>query len=259
MTQRISHFFCLLFILFGGVTYAFSTGAQTTLQPSTAEDIAIAFYKTGNVVPNFKSWIEGQEPYRSTPLGRRPKIMAEEISRLSQKYKNFEAQENLITIKTSAVLNTVKLQNKGSQNDYILNIKLSDANDVLYFPYQFLNQNIMVIPNNFKTAKSHIITEGQFSHIQSLIKDNERQTLIIKLQADKSDFKHPYMVDKLPQWSFKTNIASMEAWADNGTLLWEYTAPWHLSPQQQKMQKLYKKRSNQLNKSGIQKSLTDLY
>lgn len=258
MTQRVSHFFCLSLILFGATFfYAPSVKAQTNTKASTAEDVTIAFYKTGNIVPNFKDWIKEREPYRSTPLGRRPQIMGAEINRLSQKYKAFDTQQNLITVKTSATLQPIEMPNGQNQSDYILNISLNDHKDVLYFPYEFLNQNIMMIPNNFDKAKAHIISKTQFTHIQSHLRKDKRNTLIIRLKADKADFKHPYMVDNLAQWSFKTNIASMAAWTDDDILIWEYTAPWHMSPQQQQMRQLYQNRPNQINKNGVQKPVTN--
>ena len=42
------------------------------------------------------------------------------------------------------------------------------------------------------------------------------------------------------QWMFLTDIASMSVWNKNGSLLWEYTAPWYVTPMRENLLDLYK-------------------
>ena len=47
--------------------------AQSTFRASSADDVAMIFYKTGNSVPNFTKWVERTEEFNHTPWALREK------------------------------------------------------------------------------------------------------------------------------------------------------------------------------------------
>lgn len=213
--------------------------AQEKINIANAEDIAIAFYKTGNIVPNFKNWVTEREPYSLTPFARRAKVMESELLRLNTAYQSFNPKKHLLSIRTAVHLNTNIIQNTEGEDIYNLTLQLDKSNDVFYLPYKFLDQNFMLIPQKLQSLKARTISKVEYERIKSLPSIKDGYPLIINLKPKKADFKHPYDVDGLAQWAFTTDIASMEVWDTKGGLIWEYTAPWYISPYQQKIKSLY--------------------
>lgn len=249
---------CLLICLF--CTQIPLSNAEDEEKSATAEDVAIAFHKTGGIVPKFENWVKATEPYSNTPVARRPLVMKEQLNRLKGQYQAYNPKTDTFLIKTTAYLQPFSTENFEGKTIYGVRIKLSEKNqeDVIYFPYQHLDQNIMVVPNKFKSLKAQSLSENDYRVMVATVKKNKRYPLIIRLQADEIDMDYPYMVDNIPQWAFKTNIVMMESWTEQGSLIWQYTAPWYISPQEIEMQKLYTKSSDQDSNHGFVKALPGL-
>lgn len=250
-----THFILLCLLCLAGIT---NVKAQEKNTPISAEDVAIAFYKTGNLVPNFEKWIKETDPYKHTALGRRDKVMEEEKYRLKKAYQDFDPKNNLLTIKTTAIIKAVEKTNETGQINHFVQIIIDKDNDVSYFPYRFMKQNIMVIPHAFEEYTEQEISKNQYDHIKSMTKKDNRHPLTLILKAEKADFDHPYMVDETPQWAFLTQIAVIESWSKEGVLIWEYSAPWYLSPNQNKIKNLYKKPDGLLLDHGYVKPIGNI-
>ncbi|MEZ5903536.1 MAG: hypothetical protein R3D88_09610 [Alphaproteobacteria bacterium] len=250
MQNRLYIITLFILILLTGVR---QSAAQERLTPADAEDVAIAFYKTGGLVPNFKNWIEEREPYNLTPLALRPQVMEEELLRLNTAYKNFNPEKDFLIVKTTALLKTQKnvvvvTDEQGEEtekNEYELIIRFDQKSDVLYFPYQFLEQNIMIVPLKLKDLKTTPLNKLDFERIRGATSENIPVPFILRLRAQKADIEQPYEVDGFDQWALSTEVVSMETWNENGSLLWEYSAPWYVSPHSEKIHKLYDEREKQ--------------
>lgn len=233
----------LIIILFLSGAYVPAATAQInapSAQFATAEDIAIAFYKTGDLVPNFENWITSQKPYSETAFARRPKIMKEELLRLNTAYENFNPALSQIKIKTSAFVTPHVSDNKDGTKNYSVTIDLDEhKNAVFYLPYVFMGQNIMVIPYKLEVLDSIEISDYTYNHIKSLIKQGEKYPFILRLRPAKSDLTAPHLIDGVDQWAFYTDITTLESWTADGRLIWEYSAPWYVSPKQQEIKDLY--------------------
>jgi hypothetical protein len=255
MPQNIKKYYLLLLLSALQLTLSLPTHAQQQrLKFSNTEDIAIAFYKTGHVVPNFKSWVTKRAPYNLTPPARRSRVMKAELLRLKTAYKEFNPQKNLLLIRTVVHLTPQIKQNKEGKSIYTLNLQFDKSNDVFYLPYEFLDQNIMVVPQKLQSLKTYQISEFEYNRIKSLPVLKKGHPLVMRLKPRNADFKYPYDVDGLAQWAFTTDIASMEIWNKRQGLIWEYTAPWYLSPHQQKIQTLYDDSSENRSTQGTIKN-----
>src|SRR5690606_1571101 len=119
------------------------------VEPFDAEQIVIAFYKTGGAIPNFKKWITGRDPYRTTPLALRPEVMEREMARLKNAYHSFDPADDLIIIRTNAVAKAAQYQDPEdpSAKTTVLEMRFP-AGDADYFPYDFMEDRFAVIPRD---------------------------------------------------------------------------------------------------------------
>lgn len=247
-------FLCLLSI--GTLVLQKQLAAETVDKNFNAEDIAIAFYKTGGIVPNFKTWITEREPYNITPAARRRNVMKEELLRLQTAYKNYDPETDFLIIKTSAYLIPEKTQIGEDEFEYRIKVAFDKGENTPYLPYEFLEQNIMVIPDHFETSRYDIATKGEYDRLKTF--ENKLLPIILRLKPNEADFTHPYKVDGIEQWAFATDIISMESWDGDGLLFWEYTKPGYVSLNQQKIKKLFDMRPENAESKGTEKPVPAL-
>ena len=236
-TRPLFFFGAVLLLAF--VMAPVSVEAQKRLKYSTTEDIAIAFYKTGGVVPNFDRWIKQREPYTITPWARMDEVYQAEMSRLQLAYKNYKPKDDYLMIRTFVRLDTAKETTEDGENIYKLNTVFLRAPDALYFPYDFLDERIVVMPDKLDVHMNSTITKEQYDYISEAIPHSAKNTMVVRLLAKDSNTKKPYQIDGMQQWVMTADIASLEVWSRQGRLLWEYTAPWYVSPHTKKLNNLF--------------------
>lgn len=235
--------------LFSNVSHA-----QKRLKFSNTEDVAIAYYKTGNKIPNFEKWIKDREPYKITPWAAREKEMTNEMARLQLAYKQFNPEEDYLLIRTSVQLMPLIIKNKTGKNTYTLNATFAKAQEALYFPYEFLDERIVVMPYKLEKLMNSPLEKSQFEYITDSLRGKE-STMIIRMKAREADFSRPYKIDGLQQWVFKTDIVTMEIWNWRKQLIWEYSVPWYVSPNTRELNTLFNNKPEQSPFQGSVKPL----
>lgn len=219
--------------------------AQNDRDFSTAQDVAIAFYKTGDTVPNFKNWVEETEPYKTTPLAKRPQVMETELTKLQKAYQAFSPTKDYLLLRTYVSLKpkmvepvpSEDLSQENMEPSYSMDITFSNAPEALYFPYDFIGQRIAVMPYELDSFMSQDLSKEEHDFIQSKL--TGQNLMVVRLKCRESDLSLPHKIDGIHQWVFKTEIASMEIWNNKGLLLWEYTAPWYITPTVLELKDLY--------------------
>lgn len=211
-------------------------------QTATTEDVAIAFYKTGNIVPNFDRWIRKSELYNNTPWAMREKLHKGEMDRLQLAYHKFNPEKDYLLVRTSSLLKIAEEDKELGNKKYTLNAEFKLAPDALYIPYDFLDERIIIMPYELENIMKSEITQNQYDYIKKNAKKFTKLTTIIRMKPVESDFSRPHKIDGLEQWVFKTKITSIEYWNKDNKLVWEYTAPWYTSPHIIDIQNLYNTR-----------------
>ncbi len=209
----------------------------------TEEDIAIAFFKAGNITPNIKSWIELNEPYKSTPWARRGLVMETETKRLQSKLREYDISKKDLRLRTFAKIN---LETKQMENErgviiekHYLNIDFLNNPDAFYFPYSYSNENYALMPFGLQEMMREEISKEEYEFYNDITNPNSKYSFILNLRAREAMTEHPIELDHNQLWVLKTNIASAELWSDKNNLIWEYTAPWYTSPQLKELQDIY--------------------
>ena len=248
--------FCGAFLLASLLAgFSISTHAQTRIKFSSTEDVAIAFYKTGNVVPNFESWIKARPPYNETPWARREMMMEQEKSRLQLAYKNFNPEEDFLVVRTSVGLDPQEHTDEKGVKTYTLPITFTEAPEALYFPYDFMNERIVIVPHKLDIIMNGNISSNQYELVKEAVRVSAKNTMIVRLKPIKADLSKPYKIDGMDQWALTAEVVSMEVWSQQGRLLWEYTAPWYVSPNTKKLNNLFEERPTGSNEIGAVKPL----
>ncbi len=236
-----------LFSLFVLSFWTTKSYAQSRNQAASSEDVAIGFYKTGGVVPNFDRWIRKREPYINTPQAMRDKLYASEMDRLQLAYHNFNPEKDDLLVRTSSLLKIAETEDFEGNKTYSLNAEFKLVPDALYFPYDFIDERIALMPYGLEEIMKSEITAQQYEFIKKNAKKFTQLTTIIRMKPFEADFSKPYKIDGIGQWVFKTKIASIEYWNSGDNLVWEYTAPWYTSPHIIDIQNLYKDRPKDSN------------
>ena len=212
--------------------------AQSTKQFSSSEDVAIAFYKTAKIIPNFDRWITGQAPYNETAWALREKVMQAEKQRLKNAYLSFDPKKDQLTIRTKVTLKTQQTAIE-DQKIHHLKIDFSKVPDAFYFPYNFLDMNIAVTPKNLKKTLNPEISAELYNFLQKELKEKNNNLMIIRLRPEKADTSQPYKINQLQQWVMTASISSIEIWSKDGRILWDYSAPWFVAPEIEQIENLY--------------------
>jgi len=246
----------LIYLSFIILTLSGTTAFAQTSTYSSGEDIAIAFYKTGDIAPNFTNWIENTAPYINTPWAKREDVMKKERGRVLERFNQYNPLESDLTIRTKVILEAQEVFEEIDENivetTYFLNISFLDNEDVMYFPYVHANQNYAVMPFGLEKITRTEINKPEYDfYIENLI-PKRPYYLNIDMRANQAVTKRPIEMDGINQWVLKTNIASSEIWDQNDALIWEYTAPWYTSPELEKLQNIYDlKKDNNSSKGDI--------
>ncbi len=228
--------FALFFTCLIGGFYA--AWAQSTTKFSSAEDVAIAFYKTGKVIPNFERWITERVPYNETAWALRAKVMKAEKERLKNAYMSFNPEKDQLIIRTNVNLKTQEAI-IGDKKIYHLKINFSKAPDAFYFPYNFLGVNIAVTPKSLKKTLNPQISSQLYDFLQTELNEKNSNAMIIRLRPEKADITQPYKINDLQQWVMTASISSIEIWSKDGRILWDYSAPWFVAPKTKQIKGLY--------------------
>lgn len=232
--------FISLFFVFSIITVN-AAQAQFTLQTSTAEDVAIAFYKKGDKIPNFDTWIIGQPPYNTTPWAMREKVLQDEKLRLVAKYQEYDPQDDLIKIRSAVNVSFEAIPDTKDLNitHNIMVITYDNEGDNSYYPYKFLDQYITVVPSNMKAYTSAALKDGEYEYIKNKINASKNPSAYIELKPSVTDHEAPHNIDGLDQWIMTADIVSYLIIDDDGSIIWEKTAPWYIAPQTRGLNNLY--------------------
>jgi hypothetical protein len=235
------YIFIMAIVSFASFLIVHNAKAQSRVKFTTTEDVAIAFYKTGGTIPNFENWVKKREPYSTTPWARREALMQTELTRLNNAYLNFNPKEDLLVIRTFVRMEPSETMDDEGLKTHHLNAEFMNAPDAMYFPYDFLDERFIVMPHKLDLIMKSKISESDYNSLKTNLPQSSRNTMIVKLRVTEADTNQPYMIDGLEQWVLKAEIATVEIWSPRRTLLWEYSAPWYLSPNTKVLNNLYEK------------------
>jgi hypothetical protein len=261
--NTIHHFLAIIACLMLSLCYSHSAQAQADAKTSDDKIVAFAFYKGAGATPNFKRWVENTEPYISTPMARRKKVMERELSKLRREFNDFDIQQDLITVRTTvdARIWLPPSDSKEQTGMFIYDYVKSKGDEEKLFAFQYGEDHFAVVVEDLAKMQEMEFPLRQtefFKH--ELYGSNGRLTAILQLRPKISDIEEPYNIDAdAPHWLLVSEIASMTFWTPKGVLVHQYTAPWYYSPTNKVIEDLkeeHKKTKSLLSPSTLENADT---
>ncbi len=240
----ISFFRTLAFLVLIGSVLVFPKGANAQEDDTaSAEDIAIAFFKTAKITPDFEKWARGSNGFKTVAPAMVPEFLDKEKQRLARRWKAYDEQEHVFNVRTSAQVELkVNADSKGKEQYWMYLSFMTGA--ATYFPYSFQDYNFAVIPQRMDQLMIQPLERLQYEAIFKNFGESAKGSgwLYMQMKPAKAYADKPYEIDGMEQWALMADIVTMSLLSTDGTALWNYGASWYVSPKTRELQDLYKKR-----------------
>jgi hypothetical protein len=234
-------------LLYSGIvvcTLFFSPPAksQTEAEISSSEDVAIAFFRTAGANPDFGLWAKNHEEYKRQSETRAADFLFKEKQRLIKRWQDYEQDRDLITVHMTVNIALEQLPSEESENHYLMHMDFEQGS-LTYFPFEYQDYKIAVIPQRLEKFLKQEITPAQYASMNEVVGKDSEGTVdaFIQMKPTKSYISQPYMIDNHEQWAMIADIVvlSLRAPSDQ-RILWNYGADWFVSPVTKELRDLYK-------------------
>lgn len=215
--------------------------AQKEQAVSSAEDVAIAFFKAGASNPDFDSWAKASRDYKTAAPTRAEEALFNEKQRLFKKWRAYNPDENVLTVAGSVQVELKAITTKDGNDQYWMYMSFPHG-DVTYFPYKFLDYEFALIPQQIETMMIQPLQKEQYEHfLHSFNGTKSRDALLsVQLKPVRAYMQQPYMIDNKEQWVLLCDVATMAlSTAKTGHPVWTYGADWYVSPVTQELRDLF--------------------
>lgn len=241
--------FSLLFILMLTVG---SNAAHAQLDVSSAEDVAFVFFKTAGSPPDFDKWAKETKEYKVAAPAFAANVANKEKQRLMRRWQDIEQRApSLETRMDVPVVLHHEISQEGAEH-FWMSIKLPE-NDIFYFPYSFHEYSFAVMPEGLEKVKLQPLQKAQYELMLSAF-DNQLQgnaALYVLMYPVKAYMDQPYEIHGKEQWALITRVAALSLKATRTQAsLWDYSAPWYLSPKEREVRGLYEEENSQAADTG---------
>lgn len=233
---------CLIIAVTLGMNLVPAAQAQILLetdQTSSPEEVALAFFKTAHTVPDFKKWAANSEEAKVTPPSKIKEFIGVESQRLKNLYDAYDPNRNFISIRTHALIRLHVTKDKNNNQQLSMSFKFKQG-DAEYFPFVFQDYTFAVIPQMLPSFLQQPIERAQHDRIAAFLGDRKKRMveIFLQLRPSKAYIATPYVIDGHEQWAFLTDIAMISI-SEGGRALWQYSAPWYVSPVTEDIRDMY--------------------
>lgn len=239
MISRCLFFFLCLALL--SFTLGQNAHAQMRTKPSSGEDVAIAFFKTAGTNPDFERWAKGTKEYKTVAPARAKEYLHRERQRLMGAWQKYDRQEPILDIKVNVLLEVKTTIDKDGNEFYWIYISFG-KDDAVYFPYEFQDYKIAVVPQMIETLMIQPLQKEQYTMILEEFENKAVGTgaMFMQLKPVKAYIHQPYKIDNEDQWVLLADIATMSIKsATSGKPYWAYSASWYTSPVTEELRDLF--------------------
>ncbi len=242
--------FTLMLALF--VVASLPAFAQMGVEPSTGEDVAIAFFKTAGTNPDFDKWAREGKAFKTVAPAKANDFLFDEKQRLMKLWRKYDNDDPIIDISANVYIDLKSTLNEDGEQLYWMYITFGN-DSAIYFPFEYLEYKIAVIPQMIETLTIQQIQKEQFSLMYEEFKGklSGEGNLSLQLKPIKAYIHQPYKIDGMDQWALLTDVATMSIKSHHTSApFWTYSAQWYTSPVTEQLNDLYKLPSAQGNTSA---------
>jgi hypothetical protein len=210
---------------------------------STAEDVAIAFFKTADTNPDFDLWAKSSREYKVAPPVRVEEVLFNEKQRLMKKWQAYDTKEGVLNIEAMVSVELKAIPHKDGSEEYWMYVVFPQKG-ATYFPYKFYKYDFAVIPQQIESLMIQPLQREQYILIRNNLPDTGTASAFISMQLkpEKAYIQQPYVIDNREQWALMCEVATMSLQSMNGHQpMWNYSADWYVSPVTEELRDLYQK------------------
>lgn len=221
--------------------------AHMGAEPSTDEDVAIAFFKTADTNPDFDRWAREGKSFKTVAPTRTDEFLFDEKQRLMRLWQKYDKVDPLIDISADVFIELKTTHDKDGNQLYWMYITFG-TQDAVYFPYTYLDYKIAVIPQMIEAMMIQQIQKEQFDNMYAEFESklNGEGSLSLQLKPIKAYIHQPYKIDGEDQWALLSDIATMSIKSHRTQApYWIYSAQWYTSPMTGELRDLYKPPSSE--------------
>lgn len=231
-----------LTIFTAGFFLSGQTRAQMDAEVSTAEQVAMAFFKAADTNPDFEKWAKGSKEYKHTSASRAPDYLYREKQRLMKAWREYDPTRDLITIKGLVTVELKAIMDKDGNDSYWMYMTFQEGK-ATYFPFVYQEYKIAVIPQKIESLMMQEITREQYEMIKADFEtsNGKQAALYVQLKPIKAYINQPYNIDDTDQWALISDIVSLTLRSyRTDSIFWNYGAKWYVSPVKKELNDLYK-------------------
>lgn len=244
-------FFALLWAAVG-LSSATPAHAQIIDRPSTAEDVAIAFFKTADTHPDFDQWARRTKNFKIQSPVRAPVYLQQEKERLNRVWNKYDPGNATLTVQVKVDVEIeTRPDTNGDGPEFWIYINLKQPFPV-YFAYNFQEDNFVLLPRDVEERLVQKISAQQFEHIKTDMKGSLKGLawLTLGLKPYKAYTDKPIEIDAHQAWPLITDIVNLSlASSKTGSPYWYYAADWYVTPKSRELNTLYDVRREKLEQN----------
>ncbi len=208
---------------------------------STAEEIAIAFFKTGDSTPDFEILAKAGKDYKRMPPVRAGDYLEKEKQRLTTLWRDFNPEEDVIGISGDVHVELKQVvDKKDGKEKYWMYIILPET-ELTHFGYKYQDYRFAIVPQKIDDLMIQPLQKEQFENMTKEFGMGGPAKLFLTLKPVKAHTDQPYKIDGVERWALICDIATMSVGTKKGMeTFWNYGADWYVSPVTEDLQDLYK-------------------
>lgn len=218
---------------------------------SEEEKVGFAFYKLGDIPPNFDMWARNTGSSPGSLPGQKDHNFQNEISRLEYGFHNFRPDEDMVFVRSPVKIVTSDFASPdpafselGIQKLSVISMPNMPAS---YLPFQVINTWVAIVPDDYKSFTHLYLTIEQFEALQKSVNAKTWKgdlriegEIELVLRPVSVDSKKPIKINDQEMWLMRAEVGSMTIWSkDKQKVIWEYSAPWYVTGRSEQLLNLY--------------------
>ncbi len=215
----------------------------STREYSSGEDIVFAFFKAGDITPNFDSWARKTDTYKRTAPARVGEYIQKETERLSKRWDAYRPDEELITIRTPVDITLSVEEKQDGTRAYWMQINFADNNPAFYFSAQYQDYIIALIPQKMEQLMMQPLRAEEFTALSEKYNGlfEGKADFFVEMKPVRAYTSQPYNFEGVEQWVLLTDVVGLSLnLPKTDTSIWNYGANWYVSPKTEELQGLFK-------------------
>lgn len=201
--------------------------ARAAVEESPPLDIVFSFYKKIGVAPDFEEWVKKTKDYMDASPVFKPEFLQREAGILQNAFNDFDPKEDLITVSGEADI--ILLYDPNRKSGY-LDIKPQEKLNQDMISYQYGEDFFALIPTDLGDLLSFQIDENAHEKLKPAARTRRNLTLAVQFYIHQADGTEPLMMEEKPHWLLDARVVSISLLDRRDTLLWQYAAPWYITP-----------------------------